>query len=102
MPGKYSSNYRQSVQPQLTRNSPEPGISAYSGPGIAGTPTRLIYWNRRGFSRDSDVLGHADLAHTAVYLQVSQKHLQAAPNPLDAFRFPVQRTPPVAEGFKPE
>jgi site-specific recombinase XerD len=29
------------------------------------------------------LLGHADLTHTAVYLHLSQKHLQAAPNPLD-------------------
>jgi len=29
------------------------------------------------------LLGHADLTHTTVYLHLSQKHLQAAPNPLD-------------------
>lgn len=28
------------------------------------------------------LLGHADLSHTTVYLHLSQKHLQAAPNPL--------------------
>ncbi len=32
------------------------------------------------------LLGHADLTHTAVYLHLSQKHLQAAPNPLDLIR----------------
>ena len=29
------------------------------------------------------LLGHADLTHTTVYLHLSQKHLQGAPNPLD-------------------
>jgi integrase/recombinase XerD len=29
------------------------------------------------------LLGHADLTHTTIYLHLSQKHLQAAPNPLD-------------------
>jgi len=29
------------------------------------------------------LLGHADLSHTAVYLHLSQKHLQAAPNLLE-------------------
>lgn len=29
------------------------------------------------------LIGHADLTHTTVYLHLSQKHLQAAPNPLD-------------------
>lgn len=28
------------------------------------------------------LLGHADLSHTTIYLHLSQKHLQAAPNPL--------------------
>ena len=27
------------------------------------------------------LLGHADLTHTTVYLHLSQRHLQAAPNP---------------------
>ena len=30
------------------------------------------------------LLGHADLEHTVVYLHVSQRHLQAAANPLEA------------------
>jgi integrase/recombinase XerD len=34
------------------------------------------------------LLGHADLTHTTVYLHLSQKHLQAAPNPLDHIRVP--------------
>jgi integrase/recombinase XerD len=29
------------------------------------------------------LLGHADLTHTTVYLHLSQRHLQAAPNPLE-------------------
>jgi site-specific recombinase XerD len=34
------------------------------------------------------LLGHADLTHTTVYLHLSQKHLQAAPNPLDHIQVP--------------
>jgi len=30
------------------------------------------------------LLGHADLKHTTVYLHLSRRHLQAAPNPIDA------------------
>ena len=30
------------------------------------------------------LLGHADLSHTTVYLHLSRRHLQAAPNPLGA------------------
>jgi site-specific recombinase XerD len=30
------------------------------------------------------LLGHADLRHTVVYLHLSQRHLHACPNPLDA------------------
>ena len=29
------------------------------------------------------LLGHADLSHTTVYLPLSRRHLQAAPNPLE-------------------
>jgi site-specific recombinase XerD len=29
------------------------------------------------------LLGHADLSHTTVYLHLSRRHLQAAPNPLE-------------------
>jgi integrase/recombinase XerD len=29
------------------------------------------------------LLGHADLTHTTVYLHLSPRHLQAAPNPLE-------------------
>jgi integrase/recombinase XerD len=37
------------------------------------------------------LLGHADLSHTTVYLHLSQRHLQAAPNPLEQ----LQVVPPV-------
>ena len=32
--------------------------------------------------------GHADLTHTTVYLHLSQRHLQAAPNPLEQLHVP--------------
>ena len=32
------------------------------------------------------LLGHADLSHTTVYLHLSRRHLQAAPNPLERLR----------------
>jgi hypothetical protein len=31
-------------------------------------------------------LGHATLEHTTVYLHLSQRHLHAAPSPLDQIR----------------
>jgi site-specific recombinase XerD len=34
------------------------------------------------------LLGHADLSHTTVYLHLSQRHLQAAPNPLEQMHVP--------------
>ena len=34
------------------------------------------------------LLGHADLSHTAVYLHLSRRHLQAAPNPLEQLQVP--------------
>jgi len=34
------------------------------------------------------LLGDADLTHTTVYLHLSQKHLEAAPNPLDHIQVP--------------
>ena len=34
------------------------------------------------------LLGHADLSHTTVYLHLSRRHLQAAPNPLEQLRVP--------------
>jgi site-specific recombinase XerD len=34
------------------------------------------------------LLGHADLAHTTVYLHLSRHHLQAAPNPLEQLQVP--------------
>ena len=34
------------------------------------------------------LLGHADLSHTTVYLHLSQRHLQAAPNPLEQLPVP--------------
>jgi len=37
------------------------------------------------------LLGHADLSHTTVYLHLSRRHLQAAPNPLEQ----LQVVPPV-------
>jgi site-specific recombinase XerD len=35
------------------------------------------------------LLGHADLSHTTVYLHLSRRHLQAAPNPLEQLQVPV-------------
>jgi integrase/recombinase XerD len=37
------------------------------------------------------LLGHADLSHTTIYLHLSRRHLQAAPNPLEQ----LQVSPPV-------
>ena len=34
------------------------------------------------------LLGHADLTHTTVYLHLSPRHLQAAPNPLEQLQVP--------------
>jgi integrase/recombinase XerD len=34
------------------------------------------------------LLGHADLSHTTVYLHLSRRHLQAAPNPLEHLQVP--------------
>jgi integrase/recombinase XerD len=34
------------------------------------------------------LLGHADLSHTTVYLHLSRRHLQAAPNPLEQIHVP--------------
>ena len=34
------------------------------------------------------LLGHADLSHTTVYLHLSRRHLQAAPNPLELLQVP--------------
>lgn len=34
------------------------------------------------------LLGHADLSHTTVYLHLSRRHLQAAPNPLEQLPVP--------------
>jgi site-specific recombinase XerD len=34
------------------------------------------------------LLGHADLSHTTVYLHLSHRHLQAAPNPLEQLPVP--------------
>ena len=49
------------------------------------------------------LLGHADIAHTALYLQVSQKHLQSAPNPLDRIQiFGTANVPRPRRRFKPE
>ena len=35
------------------------------------------------------LLGHADLSHTTVYLHLSRRHLQAAPNPLEQLQVPI-------------
>ena len=49
------------------------------------------------------LLGHADITHTALYLQVSQKHLQSAPNPLDRIQiFGTANVPRPRRRFKPE
>ena len=37
------------------------------------------------------LLGHADLSHTTVYLHLSRRHLQAAPNPLEQLQVPPPR-----------
>ncbi len=34
------------------------------------------------------LLGHADLSHTTIYLHLSRRHLQAAPNPLEQLQVP--------------
>ena len=34
------------------------------------------------------LLGHADLTHTTVYLHLSQRQLQAAPNPVEQLQVP--------------
>jgi len=34
------------------------------------------------------LMGHAHLEHTTVYLHLSQRHLHAAPNPLDQIAVP--------------
>jgi site-specific recombinase XerD len=34
------------------------------------------------------LLGHADISHTTVYLHLSRRHLQAAPNPLEQLQIP--------------
>lgn len=40
------------------------------------------------------LLGHADLTHTTVYLHLSPRHLQAAPNPLERLAIPTPRVVP--------
>jgi len=40
------------------------------------------------------LLGHADLSHTTVYLHLSRRHLQAAPNPLEQLPVPMPRVLP--------
>jgi integrase/recombinase XerD len=37
------------------------------------------------------LMGHAHLEHTTLYLHMSQRHLHAAPNPLDQINFTSQR-----------
>jgi hypothetical protein len=43
------------------------------------------------------LLGHVKLEHTVIYLQLSQRHLQAVANPLDAMTMP-DPTPPGGPG----
>jgi integrase/recombinase XerD len=40
------------------------------------------------------LLGHADLTHTTVYLHLSRRHLQAAPNPLEQLQVPAPKVLP--------
>lgn len=40
------------------------------------------------------LLGHADLSHTTVYLHLSRRHLQAAPNPLEQLHVAIPRILP--------
>jgi integrase/recombinase XerD len=40
------------------------------------------------------LLGHADLTHTTVYLHLSPRHLQAAPNPLERLQVDTPRVVP--------
>jgi integrase/recombinase XerD len=39
------------------------------------------------------LLGHADISHTTVYLQLSRRQLQAAPNPLELLQVPPPAVP---------
>src|SRR5580765_260539 len=49
------------------------------------------------------LLGHADLSHTTVYLHLSQKHLQAAPNPITQIKVSgADRLPRSRRLHKPE
>jgi integrase/recombinase XerD len=40
------------------------------------------------------LLGHADLSHTTVYLHLSRRHLQAAPNPLEQLQMATPKVLP--------
>ena len=44
------------------------------------------------------LLGHADLTHTTVYLHLSPRHLQAAPNPLEQLQVPDAGGPAIGRG----
>lgn len=43
------------------------------------------------------LMGHAHLEHTTVYLHLSQRHLHAAPNPLDQLTITTHGQPPSAQ-----
>jgi site-specific recombinase XerD len=47
------------------------------------------------------LLGHADLSHTTVYLQLSRRHLQAAPDPLEQLPVPTSTTVPRSRTRRP-
>jgi site-specific recombinase XerD len=47
------------------------------------------------------LLGHADLSHTTVYLQLSRRHLQAAPDPLEQLQVPTPTTVPRSRTRRP-
>ncbi|HYN63516.1 MAG TPA: site-specific integrase [Candidatus Limnocylindrales bacterium] len=47
------------------------------------------------------LLGHADLSHTTVYLQLSRRHLQAAPDPLEQLQVPTPTAVPRSRTRRP-
>jgi len=49
-----------------------------------GTASRQLSWKPElTYEPIQLLMGHAHLEHTTVYLHLSQRHLHAAPNPLD-------------------
>ena len=47
------------------------------------------------------LLGHADISHTTVYLQLSRRQLQAAPNPLELLQVPTPAAVPRSRTKRP-